>query len=600
MVLATLGPGCRSKSAGEIELAVGPTDADHASFTPRSAFAEYLELPDQHDELRITLAGYEASCDRFVPPDPGLASLTVTIATPPGSAPDARSYAWAGHEAHGGSPSRPLRAYAVPAARIGRHSYVFPPGGSITLTHVDSHAPRPRRRRTGVHVPGRRRPPGDERRRALLGARLPTRRGHAAVSLERVLGLEPGDARPAWRLGSVLGVNGLAETLIEGVVTSAFLARVGAASLPAALAARAVAEVLASLAYGRRAARTPPRRALVAIAVTAALGFAACAPVLDSRAGLYVAYVLASVIARLTVIHFGVLALSELESGAPRSLPVVYAGARLGGVTAGPILAIGSGHVAPGWLLAGGALAYGCSAALQLAWPRRARPAPGKAPPLQDGPPSLPARGPVREVRSLLPAIVVGAAALAFGRVALRTQSGAVLEAAFTEAELARVLGLYFSAAGLIAVALQLGVVGRLLDRGALPVLNLGWSLLYAAAQTLLALGPASVGVALGARLVEGELRNAVRTPVANLLYDAMPPARRSWARTLAIGVTVPLASLCAGVALAATGAPPAWVGALGMAAAVVLAAASWAQNRGWAAGTGRVERHLSTRPRQG
>lgn len=420
------------------------------------------------------------------------------------------------------------------------------------------------------------------------------------MSLAGVLGLEPRDVRPAWRLGSVLGVNGLAETLIEGVVTSAFLVRVGARALPAALAARAVAEVLASLVYGRRAARLPPRRALLAIAVVATAVFAGCAPELDHRAGLYVAYVLASVVARLTVIHFGVLALAELGGGAPRALPVVYAGARLGGVAAGPILALASGRVAPGWLLAGGALGYAGSAALQLAWPRSDQVAPGTPPPLQDGPPSISARAPVREVRSLLPAIVVGAAALAFGRVALRTQSGAILEACFTEAELARVLGVYFSAAGLIAVVLQLGAVGRLLDRGALPVLNLGWSLLYAGAQALLAFGPASVAVALGARLVEGELRNAIRTPVANLLYDAMPATRRSWARTLAIGVTVPLASLCAGVALAATHASLAWVGALGVVAAAVLAGASWVQNRGWAAGTGRIRRHLSTRPRQG
>lgn len=417
--------------------------------------------------------------------------------------------------------------------------------------------------------------------------------------LADLVGLEPGDVRPAWRLGSVLGINGLAETLVDGVVTSAFLARVGAHALPAALAARAVAEVVASVAYGRFAARLPPRRALLAIALAAAATFGACAPLFAARAALFVAFVLASVIARLTVIHFGVLALSELDGGsAPRALPVVYAAARLGGVVAGPVLAVGSGRVAPGWLLAGGALGYVASAALQLGWPRPDHAGPGDVPSLPEGPPSLTARPPrVSHSRILLPAIVVGAAALAFGRVALRTQSGAVLEAAYSEAELARVLGLYFSAAGLVAVALQLGTVGRLLDRGFLPALNLGWSTLYMGAQALLALGPPSVAIALGARLVEGELRNAVRTPVANLLYDAMPPERRAWARTIAIGVAVPVAALVAGVTLAATGAAMAWVGALGIAAAVVLTASSWAQNRGWTASNGG---NLSTRPGQG
>lgn len=136
-MLATLAVACHSTPTGEIQLSVAPGADGHMSFAPRSAFAEYLQLPGEHNELRITLAGYNASCERYVPPDPGRASVTVTVAFPAGSEPLAGTYAWAGHEAHGGTPARPQRAYAVPTARIGRHGYVFPPGGSITLTRVE-------------------------------------------------------------------------------------------------------------------------------------------------------------------------------------------------------------------------------------------------------------------------------------------------------------------------------------------------------------------------------------------------------------------------------------------------------------------------------
>lgn len=136
-MLAVLAVGCRRDVPDEIRLTVGPSAGENVVFTPESAFAEYLQLPGEHDELRITLAGYAASCDHFVAPGPGLASVTVTIATPWETEPGPGLYAWAGHEAHGGTPARPNHAYAVPTARVGRRGFVFPPGGSITLTRVD-------------------------------------------------------------------------------------------------------------------------------------------------------------------------------------------------------------------------------------------------------------------------------------------------------------------------------------------------------------------------------------------------------------------------------------------------------------------------------
>lgn len=137
VAMAALARGCHAPEAAELELVVGAEDSERVRFRPESSFAELLRLPGEHDELRVTLAGYEASCERFVPPGPGRASITVTVAFPAGVEPKPGTYSWTGHEAHGGTPARPERPYALPTARLGPRGYVFPPGGSITLSAVE-------------------------------------------------------------------------------------------------------------------------------------------------------------------------------------------------------------------------------------------------------------------------------------------------------------------------------------------------------------------------------------------------------------------------------------------------------------------------------
>lgn len=133
--------GCRAKAASPIELTVGKAPSEHRNFSPKSASFEYVELPGERNELKITLASYAAPCDRFISPPPGQALVSVTVVTPPNVRPAPGTYVWAGHEAHGGSVTRPARPYALPTARIGHHGYLFPPGGSIRLTRVSLSAP---------------------------------------------------------------------------------------------------------------------------------------------------------------------------------------------------------------------------------------------------------------------------------------------------------------------------------------------------------------------------------------------------------------------------------------------------------------------------
>ncbi len=391
----------------------------------------------------------------------------------------------------------------------------------------------------------------------------------------RLLGVDPEAMPRIRRLGTLLALTTGAEILAEGVVLSAFLSRVGAAALPTALAVRALVEVAISLGFERLLARSSAGRAMRVVAIACAILLSCSAALLSSAAGVYAAYVVVSSVARLKTIHFGVLTIADWPGNtAARALPVIHAGGRLGGIAAGPLLVFAGPALGSHWLI-------GLAAALYVAALLSIRPSPHAPPSLRGSPPPTPEED---RRNGLLVAIVVGAVALALGRLALVTQSGAILERAYGEADLNRVLGAYFTGANLIAFVLQLLVVGRLLGAGGLGWLNSTWSMLYLAAQVALSFGPASVTVALSARLVEGELRNALRTPVANLLYEAMPASRRAFARTVVIGLTVPGASLVGGVALGLVGANPTVLSSVGLGAAVLIVAASWAQNRGYRA----------------
>jgi hypothetical protein len=387
-----------------------------------------------------------------------------------------------------------------------------------------------------------------------------------------------------------------AEFLVEGAITSAFLARVGASALPTALAARAIAEVVLSLGFDRAVARMAPRRALTLAIGLGAVGFVGVASGLGTIAGLWVAYIAASVIARIKTIHFGVLALAELPGPAAlRALPAIFAGGRLGAIVAGPLVTLLGPLLGPGALVAGAGGSYALSILFLRHHSRAADiPAPHsadvvftetEAPPSTRSPPLQKAAEPERQ---LIVAMVVGAIALACGRLALTTQSGSILEHAYSETELNHVLGLYFVLANALALVLQVGVVGRALSRGGLGLLNSAWAVLYTAAQAMLSLGPPLVFAALGARLVENELRNAVRTPVANVLYDALPLDRRARARTIVIGVAVPAASLVGGLLLVILGSHPLALSVMGIAAALILLVSTFAQNRAFARALGR------------
>ena len=106
-----------------------------AELKPRSAFAEYVELPELRRELRITLASYPLSCDRYVAPGPDDLLFVLTLSTPPREALVPTSIPFGVAPASDAGANARVGAFAV--ARQGERGFDFPSGGTVELRSVD-------------------------------------------------------------------------------------------------------------------------------------------------------------------------------------------------------------------------------------------------------------------------------------------------------------------------------------------------------------------------------------------------------------------------------------------------------------------------------
>jgi hypothetical protein len=128
---------CRSQEApSTLVLALPDGSGTHGELAVRSAFAEYVELPDLRKELRITLSSYALSCEEYVAPGPEDIALVVTIIVPAADplVPGVFTSAAASLPDAG---AKLTRASSFVVARRGARSFVFPPGGSIELREID-------------------------------------------------------------------------------------------------------------------------------------------------------------------------------------------------------------------------------------------------------------------------------------------------------------------------------------------------------------------------------------------------------------------------------------------------------------------------------
>lgn len=128
--------GCRGGADGpSIDLVLPEGVGRRVELAPRSAFAEYVELPELRRELRITLASYELGCDRYAPPGPNDLLLVVTVITPE------KEPIGVGTVTSGSAPAPDAglltRKTVFAVARQGERGFDFPNGGGVELSSVD-------------------------------------------------------------------------------------------------------------------------------------------------------------------------------------------------------------------------------------------------------------------------------------------------------------------------------------------------------------------------------------------------------------------------------------------------------------------------------
>ncbi len=366
--------------------------------------------------------------------------------------------------------------------------------------------------------------------------------------------------------------------LANGVAHTLLLTRGGVDMLPATFAARGLFVLLASAAYVPLAGHIDARRMLALINGLIALFLLGAYALLQSGLSLsYPAlYVLTETSETIFKIHFGVVLLACLPADEILSrLPLVYSGARAGAVVGGLALTFAR-HVGLTHLILGTIILQIIATAFSFGGLPHLSPPPPKE---EESPRSW--RDLFRETRTsssslLFVTIALATTLLVATRHALRYFYSARVAAAFGELDLATAAGLFFAIASLIAGLIQALVTPRLLTGVGLTTLNLAYATSIPFTFVLTWVAPPLVGAAL-ARLIESEIKMAIKTPVSNLLYGGLPTSQRPAARAFILGAVVPLATGAASLAL---GLAPLGTRAWGLVAGLVLVGITIAQNR--------------------
>lgn len=385
----------------------------------------------------------------------------------------------------------------------------------------------------------------------------------------------------------------------DGVNQTLFLKRVGVQFLPYMFMIKAALDVVMAVVYVPLAARLGHSRTLKLILAGAGVG--ALALWFPARQGLGFSYPLLygfiEAVGTLIKIHWGVLLLDcYSQQAARRAFPLIYTGARIGAVAGGLILGPLARPLGPANLLPVCGGLYLAASALALRVDRYLRPAAEAEPDRSLARES--AAGRVTHLRQglsvglrhpLLRAIALSTAAMVLCRYGLRYIYSATFASSYGEAELAAFYGLYMAAANGASILVQVLVTSRLLVHAGVTVTNLLYALCVLGVYLTLGAWPGLVA-AVVARLMENELKAAIKTPLSNLFYGALPPQQRAAGRAFNLGLVVPLFTVLASLVLASAAgvrAIPWW----GTALAVLFVAGSAVQNRAYRAVEGTYPR---------
>jgi hypothetical protein len=399
-----------------------------------------------------------------------------------------------------------------------------------------------------------------------------------------VLDLEHRERRSAVGLAFLMLLVSAATKLGDGIVQALFLERVGARWLPFLFALNALLDVVGGAFYLRLARGRPHGSFFVTLlAGTAVLTLGLRALLFAGHPVVFfTAYALHGVATMIGALHWGTFLLDFFEqSRAGRVFPIVYSGARVGGIAGGILLAVLARFGAENLLVGVAAL----QAAAAVVTSRLARGIP-EVRASDTG--EVGAFGGLREGlrlaggSPLLRALAAGAIAMVLVRMTLRYLSGDALSSEMDEAALARFLGKYTAVANAIGFLFQVVLMPRIIASIGVAGANIAYAVLC-----LVALGGLAtyhgIWTAASARLVDAELKDALKTPLSALFYGALPPGDRARGRAFVLGLAVPAGAIAGGLGLQAlTSLPAAQVAWIGLGLGLLFLVATTVQNRGY------------------
>jgi hypothetical protein len=133
-----LASACRERHEPLIQLVTGTGSEQLLNLSPKTAFAEYVELPTQGDQLSIVLTNFALSCDEYLPtPNDGV-MITLTFIMPVGLHPTVGTYPWPGLPPNATTlADLDLKTpIVIPVVKHGPKTTTLLPGGSVDLQHL--------------------------------------------------------------------------------------------------------------------------------------------------------------------------------------------------------------------------------------------------------------------------------------------------------------------------------------------------------------------------------------------------------------------------------------------------------------------------------
>ncbi len=380
----------------------------------------------------------------------------------------------------------------------------------------------------------------------------------------------------------------LAQTIGLVGTEALFLARLGAARLPAAFIAASIFTVLGSIVYAVRVGEARNDTLFSQMLIGAGVVLAGCAVgasygVVWVLPGLFCLFYLTQAV---FINHFWTFSGDYFDTHASKRLfPIFAIGASLGGVLGGGIAVLLTGLVGPASLIGVWGILLAASALLlQLA----------HRPLRRWGPLDL-EEADETSVENIQGSLrYLGTSSLA--RWLVVSAIGMVVTFSFAQylysdifarsipdpSQLAVFFGLYLALTNVIEILLEAFVTPWLIRRVGVPSANLIHPLL-----TLVSFGGLAFHYALPtgifARMNRELTDNAMALPIRSLLVNAMPPRLHGRMRAFLEGIVVYAGMSLAGLLLIAVGDPdPVWLCAAGGVAALVYLGANWRVRRAY------------------